>query len=122
MSFFSNYYLYVHRPVYAIKVAIVLLGLLAWALWQTSADLVERQEFRGELVEIIGDINDPKGAIPVCIIGLDDGSRIKLALPPSPPYPRVGDKVPLIMERYSDGKKFYAFNTLQWTGDGGASP
>lgn len=119
MSFFSNYYLYTHRLAYAISTIVVLLGLLAWALLETSADLVERKELRGELIEVAGDTNAPGGAFPVGVVQLADGGKIKLMLPVQQPLPRVGDRIPLIMERYDDGKVLYAFDNLQWTADGG---
>jgi hypothetical protein len=122
MSFFSNYYLYTHRVAYAASTAVVLLGLLAWALWQTRAEMVERQELQGELMEIVGDMNAPNGAMAMGIVSLHNNGQVKVTLPYQPPYPRVGDKVPLIMERYSDGKRLYVFNMAQWTMDGGASP
>ncbi|MDX2504187.1 MAG: hypothetical protein QNL62_06900 [Gammaproteobacteria bacterium] len=96
-----------------------LAGILAWALWETSAERVEYREMTGQLLEVKGKDDPDKKAFLVGRIQLPDGKEIKLILPPQQPHPKVGDRVPLIYERYDDGQVYYFFNTLTWVSNGG---
>lgn len=98
---------------------IALSGLLVWALWETSAERVEYRELTGQLVGISANDNTDKNALLVGRIQLPDGREIKLILPPQPPHPKVGDRVPLIFERYDDGKEYYFFHAGRWISSGG---
>lgn len=109
------------RNARAMLVAVTLLGALIWILWETSAKRVEYQELTGELLEIsaAGDKNDPmfyRGKIR-----LQDGSTVNVSMSVRPPVPKVGNHVPIIFERYEDGKIMYGFNNAQWIADGGMS-
>ena len=109
------------RDVRAWLVATILLGALFWILWTTSANRIEIKEITGELLEIItaGDKANPiyyNGKVR-----LIDGTTINISMSIRPPVPKVGDQVPIIFERYDDGKIMYGFNNAQWISDGGIS-
>ena len=72
-----------------------------------------------EEIEIKGEDDPEKKAFLVGRIQLSDGKVIKLILPPQQPHPKVGDRVPLIYERYDDGQAYYFFNTLSWVSNAG---
>jgi hypothetical protein len=116
--FFDNW-AWAHRNARAWGMVFALAGILVWALWETSAERVEYREITGQLIEVKGEDDADKNAFLVGRIQLGDGKEIKLILPSQQPHPKVGDKVPLIYERYDDGKVYYAFNTLRWVSHGG---
>jgi len=107
------------RNVRAWLVAVSLLGALIWILWATNAKRIEYQELNGQLLEIVasGDQNDP--LFYRSKVRLDDGKIIDITISIRPPIPKVGDQVPIIFERYEDGKIMYGFNNAQWIADGG---
>ncbi len=107
------------RNVRAWLVALTLLGAFIWLLWATSAKRIEYQELTGELLEIVasGDKNDPmfyRGKVR-----LQNGTTVDIAISIRPPVPKAGDQVPIIFERYEDGKIMYGFNNAQWISNGG---
>ncbi|MDX2464151.1 MAG: hypothetical protein QNK31_06540 [Porticoccus sp.] len=116
--FFDNW-AWAHRNARAWGMVFALAGLLAWALWETSAERVEYREMTGQLLEVKGKDDADKQAFLVGRIQLPDGKEIKLILPPQQPHPKVDDTVPLIYERYDDGQEYYFFNTLRWVSSGG---
>lgn len=116
-KFFDNW-AWAHRNARAWFMVIVLAGLLAWALWETSAERIEYRETSGELLEVFGGGEVKNSGFAVGRVRVDDGREIKLYLPQQLP-PKVGDRVPLIMERYDDGSVLYAFDNGKWmAGDG----
>jgi hypothetical protein len=117
MSRFFDNWAWAHRNAKAWGMAIALAGILAWTLWETSAERIEYRELTGQLVEIRG--TDNSDALRVGKIQLEDGQEIKLILPPQYSQPKVGDRVPLIYERYDDGKVYYAFDAGRWISNGG---
>jgi len=116
--FFDNW-AWAHRNARAWGMVFALAGILAWALWETSAERVEYREIAGQLLEVKGKDDADKNAFLVGRIQLPDGKEIKLILPSQQPHPKVGDTVPLIYERYDDGQVYYFFNTLRWVSNGG---
>lgn len=116
--FFDNW-AWAHRNARAWGMVFALAGMLAWTLWETSAERVEYREMTGQLLEVRGEDDLDKNALLVGRIQLPDGKEIKLVLPPQQPHPKVGDTVPLIYERYDDGEVYYFFNTLSWVSNGG---
>ena len=109
------------RNARAWLVAITLFGALLWTLWETSAKRIEYQELSGEMLEITvsGKKEDPMfyhGKVR-----LQDGKMVDVTMSPRPPLPKIGDHVPIIFERYEDGKVIYGFNNAQWISDGGVS-
>jgi hypothetical protein len=107
------------RNARAWLVALTLLGALFWTLWETSAKRLDHQELSGELVEIIP---SGKKSDPMFYIGkvrLADGVIAKITMSIRPPVPKVGSKIPVVFERYDDGKILYGFNNTQWIADGG---
>lgn len=102
-------------------VAVSLLGALIWVLWATHAKRIDYQELSGELLEItaLGEKNDPvfyRGKVR-----LQDGKVVDITISIRPPLPKKGDRVPVIYERYDDGKIMYGFNNAQWILDAGMS-
>ena len=102
-------------------VAVSLLGALIWVLWATHATRIDYQELSGELLEItaLGEKNDPvfyRGKVR-----LQDGKVVDITISIRPPLPKKGDRVPVIYERYDDGKIMYGFNNAQWILDAGMS-
>ena len=102
-------------------VAVSLLGALIWVLWATHAKRIDYQELSGELLEItaFGEKNDPvfyRGKVR-----LQDGKVVDITISIRPPLPKKGDRVPVIYERYDDGKIMYGFNNAQWILDAGMS-
>lgn len=116
--FFDNW-AWAHRNARAWVMVFALAGMFAWTLWETRVERVEYREISGQLIELKGKDDTDKNAILVGRIQLDDSKVIELILPPQQPHPKVGDKVPLIYERYDDGKVYYAFDVLRWVGNGG---
>jgi len=116
-QFFDNW-AWAHRNARAWGMVIVLAGLLSWALWATRVERIEYHETSGELVEVIGGNQGENSGIAVGRVRVDDGPEIKVYLPQQLP-PKVGDRVPLIMECYDDGKVLYAFDNGKWIADGG---
>lgn len=114
--FFDNW-AWAHRNARAWGMVFALAGMLAWTLWETSAERVEYREMAGQLLEVKGGADSK--ALLVGRIQLPDGKQVKLVLPPQQPHPKVGDTVPLIYERYDDGQVYYFFNTLRWVSSGG---
>ena len=45
-------------------------------------------------------------------VQLADGTEIELGL--VPPMPKVGDKIPILVERYEDGKTHYRIDRQEW--------
>ena len=107
------------RNVRAWLAALILLGALIWILWATSDKRIEYQELSGELLEIVafGDQQDPM--FYRAKVRLQDGATVDIAISIRPPLPNVGDQVPVIFERYEDGKIMYGFNNAQWIANGG---
>jgi hypothetical protein len=52
-------------------------------------------------------------------VGLQDGRTVTLAISTRPPIPKAGDRIPVIFERYEDGKTMYGFNNTQWISNAG---
>ena len=113
-GFFSKWYL-AHRLTRAWGFVIILLALLIWAKWETNIKRVEYQETTGVLLAISG----TKDTLHNGKIRLPDDQEIWIALPPQYTRPKAGDRVPVIYERYDNGKIIYAFNTALWIMDGG---
>ena len=109
------------RNAHAWMTAIGLLIILLWALWDAPAERVEYRELTGELLtasEVLQTENTP--SLYMGIVRLADGTQVKLMLSPRRPVPAKGDQVPLIFERYADGKILYTFDNTRWNADGGA--
>lgn len=109
------------RNARAWMTAISLFAILLWALWETPAERVEYRELTGELLtltETLQTKNTP--SLYMGMVRLPDGRQVRLMLPPRRPLPHKGDRIPLIYERYADGKILYAFDNTRWTADGGA--
>lgn len=119
MSNFFDNWAWAHRNARAWMIVIALGGMLAWTLWETRAERVEYRELTGQLLEIKGNDSANKGALLLGRIQLPDGQEIKVMLPPQQPHPKVGNRVPLLYERYDDGKAYYFFNTARWLENGG---
>ena len=43
---------------------------------------------------------------------MNDSTTIELLL--APPIPKVGDRVPLNVEYYDDGKTYYSIDRVEW--------
>ena len=87
----------------------------------SHAKRIDYQELSGELLEItaLGEKNDPvfyRGKVR-----LQDGKVVDITISIRPPLPKKGDRVPVIYERYDDGKIMYGFNNAQWILDAGMS-
>lgn len=112
-KFFDNW-AWAHRNARAWYMVVVLTGLLAWTLWETSAERIEYHQISGDMLEVIGE----NSGIAMGRVRLADGHEIKVYLPLQLP-PKVGDRVPLIIEHYEDGRVMYAFDNASWIADGG---
>jgi hypothetical protein len=119
-TFFDNW-AWAHRNARAWGAVIALTGLLLWALWETRAERIEYREISGKLLEITPSSQTRDTGIYLGRVRLEGGQEIKLYLPPQQPHPQAGDRVPLIFERYDDGKVMYSFDNGRWLMDGGAT-
>ncbi len=110
MSRFFDNWAWAHRNARAWVMVVALGGMLAWTLWETSTERLERREVSGTLVEIRGADDPTNKALVIGRIRLADGTQVRLMMPQGRPLPKVGDQVPLIYERYDDGSQYYFFN------------
>ena len=109
------------RNARAWMTAIGLFAVLLWALWNKPAERVEYRELTGELLsvsEVLQSKNSPSQYMGTVL--LPDGTQTKLMLSPRRPVPVKGNQIPLIFERYADGKILYSFDNTRWIADGGA--
>lgn len=122
MSKATNNWAHTHRNNQAIRVAITLIVLLFFALIlgdnsgsylrteKTSATIsaikvVEREgysRFSGQT----------KNITYVVSLILADGTQFKFMLQQSPP--KVGTKVPVLVDIYDDGKNYYRYSLMDW--------
>lgn len=114
--FFDNW-AWAHRNARAWGMVLVLAGLLSWTLWETRIERIEYRETSGELLEILGGGQGADSGFTVGRVRVDSGPEIRLYLPQQVP-PKVGDRVPLIMERYDDGSILYSFDNGRWIAGG----
>ena len=109
------------RNARAWMMAFVLFGALLWTLWATHDRRIEYKELSGELIEIVAAGNKDDPIFYNGKVRLEDGSVVGITMSVRPPVPKVGDKVPVIFERYEGGKIMYGFNNTQWLSGGGIS-
>ena len=107
------------RNARAWVMALTLLGAFVWILWATNAKRIEYQELKGELLEIVAAGNPQDPMYYHGKVRLQDGTKVAIAISIRPPIPKPGDRIPIIFERYDDGKVMYGFNNAQWILDGG---
>jgi hypothetical protein len=91
----------------AIGTAIVLAGILLVTTFWGEAELVGTQKVEGELIEILG-----KTEIKFAKVRLDTGNVVKIFLPDPPP--KVGNRLPLIVELYDDKSRMYRVDFDAW--------
>jgi type II secretory pathway component PulM len=84
---------YTSRLSRAVFVAVALLGVLLWTLWQWPAPMTSRSTQTGQVVSVAKD--------GVMLIQLNDGKQVH-ALTPQP-VPKPGDSLQMIVETYDDG-------------------
>ena len=109
------------RNARAWLVVFTLFGALVWVLWATHDKRVEYQELSGELLEITASGNKDDPMFYYGKVRIKDGPVVDITMSIRPPVPKVGDKVPIIFERYEGGKIMYGFNNTQWISGGGIS-
>lgn len=110
----------IYRNTRAISaaVAIWLMVVIMWGVkCQADRDpVLESGLETGQVVEILGgNTSSDSGSglkLRQAVIMLADSTLIQLVL--TPPLPRVGDGVPLRVERYRSGKKAYSFDAREW--------
>jgi hypothetical protein len=84
---------YASRLSRAVFVAVALIGVLLWTLWQWPAPMTSRTSHTGQVISAV------KGG--VMLIELTNGKRVHASTPY--PVPKPGDQIPMIVETYEDG-------------------
>jgi hypothetical protein len=97
-------WLHAHRLSRAVFLAVVLLGLLVWAVLNKPPAMVARVNQAGEVISVIED-----GAT---LIRLPDGKRVRIFTPR--PLPHPGDKIPMVVENYEDGTARASIDLDAW--------
>lgn len=116
---FSNHEANTYRDIRTKGTVLALLLLLIYLIYTTTFDKdayeVEKTETVMSLVINVDsepiDFGHPKGYM--CQLKLPDDSLIELLVSASR-TPNVGDKIPLKLEHYKDGKKVYTVDRMQW--------
>ena len=120
MRWFLDLWAVVYRNTRALTAAVVIWAAVAfmWGLkcQQARDPIVEVYDEKGLVVQLLG--SDPVPGEdtglklrPVQIM-LADSTLIELVI--STPLPKVGDRIPLRVEKYQSGKKGYSFDSQKW--------
>ncbi len=129
MSNFWDNWATAYRNWRAIIGAIVLLGVFIWALMLKQEFLsrkllsirheeaVVKRVVKLDLNKVPSRFGSSEGVtLYKGVLELPDGTELKLTL--VPPIPKVGDRVPLIVEHYDDGSRFYTIDREKWQIEG----
>jgi len=92
-------------------VAVGMLILLMWALSQDSGKPVSKENIQSVVTEI--KYNSRDKTIAYLLLELADKKVIKVSVNLKP-APKIGDSIPLVVERYNNGKKYYSVNQQEW--------
>ncbi|MGD8577216.1 MAG: hypothetical protein PVG13_09000 [Thiohalophilus sp.] len=93
---------YASRLSRAVFVAVALLAILLWTLWQWPTPMVSRIFQQGQVVSVA-----QGGTV---LVRLDSGTEVRLMA--TGRVLKAGDKVPLIVETYEDGSIRVYFNRI----------
>ena len=115
-----------HRNWRAASTAVVFLLILLWAAVEIrSGKLVETSSDTATVLDVrkhstassyAGRGEYGEATVYTGKLLLSDGTTVELLL--FSPLPKVGDKMPMIVERYSDGKKYYSIDRQEWQVNG----
>jgi hypothetical protein len=108
MSRFLDNWLNAQRVSYAVFIAVAMGGLLIWTLATWPPPLASHSA-TGATVVSIADCG-------YGVVTLDDGTRLRLQF--FRPFPRPGDRVPMLVETYEDGSRGYALDREAWIAGG----
>jgi len=89
-----------------------------WTVLESRNELELRESTDGKVIEIRETLQTRSGSIPMALVELNDKSRFRLMLPPPPPHPATGDRIPLVVEHYRNGKVMYALDWAAWVDSG----
>lgn len=120
MRWLLDYWATIFRNTRALGAAVAIWAcvFLMWGLkCQADRDpMQERSRETGTVIEILGSDSsaspDSKLKMRQSTIMLADSTFIELVL--STPLPAVGDRVPLLVEKYRSGKRVYSFDLQEW--------
>jgi len=109
-----------HRNWRAIFAAVGLSALLVWALTLKSEGDKRKFVKTETTYAIIEKINISQSdsryagttSTYMAYLALADGGKIKFMLLSTPP--RVGSKVPVLIDIYDDGSKYYHYSLMDW--------
>ncbi|HCU54157.1 MAG TPA: hypothetical protein DIC36_07760 [Gammaproteobacteria bacterium] len=85
-----------------------------WVAVESSNKVLKRENVTGNVLEVKEVLQTKNGSAHLAQVELPDQSRIRLMLPLSPPHPVAGDRIPLVVEHYEDGKSMYALDWAAW--------
>ncbi len=124
MSRFWDSWATAYRNWRAALAVLLLLPILIWALAvkdEMSSQQLLAVDHATAIVRKIVELDTSKlstkfGATGISVyqgyLELPDGNEIELTL--IPPIPKIGDRVPLIVEHYDDGKTYYRIDRDEW--------
>jgi len=89
-----------------------------WAVVESRNEVLKRETVTGKVLEVKEVLQTKSGSMHFARVELPDQTRIRLLLPLSPPHPVAGDRIPLTVEHYEDGKTLYALDWVTWIDSG----
>ncbi len=115
-----------YRNWRAIFAAVGFLSILAWGSYEMqSAELVDTYAETAVVLEVkkynlsMGTSAEGTGSRDTIYRGrllLSDSTIVEMML--VPPIPRVGDRLPINIERYDDGSLYYSIDVVKWQTEG----
>lgn len=120
MSQFGNNWATSYKNSRAIFAAISLSVLLIWALTLKQQDDARIYLRTDKVVATVQDISTTeidsryggKSITYFATLELPEGKKIRFILPRSPP--KIGSKVPVLIDIYDDGSSYYHYNHIEW--------
>jgi len=91
-----------------------LLIAVIWTVLESRNKVLRHEATTGKVLHVKEVLQSRNGSMQLAEIELPDQTRIRLLLPASPPYPVSGDRIPLVVEHYEDGKTLYALDWPSW--------
>jgi hypothetical protein len=86
------------------RLAILIFGsALLYGMFTRETHVVSRSHESGTVQSVLAQVG---------VVELKDGRRVRVMF--APPVPKEGDKIPLIVERFRDGKERYYLDQDRW--------
>ncbi len=104
-----------YRHARAWGLAIALIPLFIWALWQDNepSQLLNSEASFG-VVEHIATIEGRRHGTVSYYARVRLSNNKTMVIPITRPIPKINDKVPLIRQTYSNGDQYYYFDKEKW--------